>query len=69
MGLPYTLLHGSIRFSLSRYTTAGEIDRVLQVMPQIVTRLRAMSPFNSDTDEQQGWLQEKQQDLENVAVR
>jgi len=48
MGLPYTTLHGSIRFSLSRYTTDAEVDRVLEVMPGIVERLRALSPFNND---------------------
>lgn len=58
MGLPYTILHGSIRFSLSRYTTAAEINQVLEVMPRIVERLRAISPFQSEADEQQGWLQE-----------
>lgn len=58
MGLPYTILHGSIRFSLSRFTTEAEIDRVLEVMPQIVDRLRAMSPFNNDAA---GWLQEREE--------
>ncbi|EDX77651.1 aminotransferase, class V superfamily [Coleofasciculus chthonoplastes PCC 7420] len=57
MGLPYTLLHGSIRFSLSRYTTSAEIDRVLEVMPAIVERLRTISPFKNEADEEQGWLQ------------
>ncbi len=57
MGLPYTLLHGSIRFSLSRYTTSAEIDRVLEVMPPIVERLRRISPFKNEADEEQGWLQ------------
>ncbi|QOV22346.1 cysteine desulfurase NifS [Anabaenopsis elenkinii] len=56
MGLPYTTLHGSIRFSLSRYTTEAEIDRVIEVMPDIVQRLRAMSPFQNDNA---GWLQEQ----------
>ncbi|MDJ1171027.1 cysteine desulfurase NifS [Roseofilum sp. BLCC_M154] len=56
MGLPYTILHGSIRFSLSRYTTDAEIDQVLQVIPQVVERLRQISPFKDETDEQQGWL-------------
>lgn len=60
MGLPYSILHGSIRFSLSRYTTDAEIDQVLAVMPGIVERLRAMSPFSSDTE---GWLQEQEQAL------
>ncbi|MEB3182565.1 MAG: cysteine desulfurase NifS [Nostocaceae cyanobacterium] len=58
MGLPYTTLHGSIRFSLSRYTTDAEIDTVLEVMPTIVERLRALSPFNND---QADWLQNQQQ--------
>jgi cysteine desulfurase len=56
MGLPYTILHGSIRFSLSRFTTEAEIQHVLAVMPGIVDRLRALSPFNND---QAGWLQER----------
>jgi cysteine desulfurase len=58
MGLPYTTLHGSIRFSLSRYTTEAEVDRVLEVMPEIVERLRAMSPFNNDQAE---WLQGREE--------
>ncbi len=60
MGLPYTILHGSIRFSLSRYTTEADIDRVLEVMPSIIDRLRALSPFNSDAA---GWLQEREEAL------
>lgn len=56
MGLPYTVLHGSIRFSLSRYNTVAEIDQVLEIMPRIVERLRLISPFKSEIDEQQGWL-------------
>ena len=58
MGLPYSVLHGSIRFSLSRYTTEEEVDRVLEVMPEITERLRAISPFNSDDAD---WLQEQEQ--------
>ncbi len=45
MGVPFTFAHGSVRFSLSRYTTQAEIDRVIEVMPQIVRDLRAISPF------------------------
>ncbi|MBS9389499.1 MAG: cysteine desulfurase NifS [Dolichospermum sp. WA123] len=56
MGLPYTTLHGSIRFSLSRYTTEAEIDQVIAVMPEIVDRLRALSPFKND---EAGWLQQQ----------
>ncbi|MEO1211720.1 MAG: cysteine desulfurase NifS [Cyanobacteria bacterium J06638_20] len=54
MGLPYTILHGSIRFSLSRFTTEAEVNHVLNVMPGIVRRLRELSPFNNDEAD---WLQ------------
>ncbi|MBD2360822.1 cysteine desulfurase NifS [Anabaena minutissima FACHB-250] len=60
MGLPYTILHGSIRFSLCRYTTEAQIDRVIAVMPEIVERLRALSPFKND---EAGWLQAQAQTL------
>jgi cysteine desulfurase len=45
MGIPFTLAHGSIRFSLSRYNTEKEIDYVIEQMPAIVDRLREISPF------------------------
>jgi cysteine desulfurase len=45
MGVPYTAAHGSIRFSLSRYTTEEEIDVVIEKLPPIIERLRSMSPF------------------------
>lgn len=48
MGVPFTAIHGSIRFSLSRYNTEAEIDRVIEVMPGIITELRELSPFGRD---------------------
>jgi len=45
MGVPYTAAHGSIRFSLSVYNTDEDIDRVLEVLPPIIRRLREISPF------------------------
>lgn len=45
MGVPFTSAHGSIRFSLSRYNTAAEIDYVLEKMPPIIEKLRQMSPY------------------------
>ena len=45
MDIPFTAAHGAIRFSLSRETTAAEIDRVLDTLPAIVAKLRALSPF------------------------
>jgi len=46
MGVPFISAHGSIRFSLSRYNTESEIDYVAAVVPRIVERLRAITPFN-----------------------
>ncbi len=45
MGVPFTAVHGSVRFSLSRYTTAEEIDYTLKQLPPIIGRLRDISPF------------------------
>ena len=45
MGGPFTYAHGSVRFSLCRYNTEAEVDRVLEVMPKIVHNLREISPF------------------------
>ena len=45
MGVPFTMAHGSIRFSLSIYNTEEEIDFVIDKMPAIIERLRGMSPF------------------------
>ncbi|BFM38360.1 cysteine desulfurase NifS [Synechocystis sp. LKSZ1] len=56
MQLPYVILHGSIRFSLSRFTTEHEIRQVLTVMPGIVDKLRSLSPFNNDRAD---WLQSR----------
>jgi cysteine desulfurase len=45
MGVPYTAVHGSVRFSLSRETTDAEIDYVLEKLPPVIKELRDMSPF------------------------
>ncbi len=45
MGVPFTAAHGSIRFSLSRYNMEDEIDKILEVLPSIIERLRELSPF------------------------
>jgi cysteine desulfurase len=45
MGVPFTMAHGSIRFSLSVYTTPAEIDFVIEKLPPIIERLRSMSPY------------------------
>ncbi len=48
MGVPFTAVHGSIRFSLSRYNTEAEVDYVLEHTPRIIKKLRDLSPFGKD---------------------
>ena len=48
MGIPYTAAHGTIRFSLSRYNTEDEIDRVIEAVPPIIEQLRKLSPYWGD---------------------
>ncbi|MBN1808755.1 MAG: cysteine desulfurase NifS [Planctomycetes bacterium] len=48
MGVPFTSAHGSVRFSLSVQNSDADVDRVIQVMPGIVAKLRAMSPFSPE---------------------
>jgi cysteine desulfurase len=45
MGVPFTMAHGSIRFSLSIYNTETEIDFVIEKFPPIIEELRALSPY------------------------
>ena len=50
MGVPFTAVHGSVRFSLSRYNTDGDIDYVLEKLPPVIRHLRDLSPFGPDMD-------------------
>ena len=45
MGLAHEQAHGSLRFTLGKWTTEEEIGQVLEVLPRIVAKLRAMSPL------------------------
>ena len=45
MGVPFTYAHGSVRLSLSRYTTEAEVDYTLEHFPRVIETLRALSPF------------------------
>ncbi len=51
MGIPFTALHGSIRFSLSRFTTEKDVDFVIQNMPIIMDKLTKISPFQCELEE------------------
>ena len=48
MGVPFTRVYGSVRFSLSRYNTAEEIDYVVREMPGVIDWLRSISLFVGD---------------------
>ena len=45
IGLTHEIAHGSLRLSLSDFTTESEIDYVLEKLPEIVQRLRNISPL------------------------
>jgi len=54
MGVPFTAAHGSIRFSLSIYSTKEEMDYIIEHLPPIIQRLRDISPFWKDYLKAQG---------------
>ena len=45
MHVPFTAVHGSVRFSLSRYNTDEDVDHIIKVFPPIVENLRKLSPY------------------------
>jgi len=45
MHVSFTAVHGSIRFSLSRYNTDEDVDRIIEVFPRVVANLRRLSPY------------------------
>ncbi|MGD9253507.1 MAG: cysteine desulfurase NifS [Holophagae bacterium] len=45
MNVPFTAVHGSVRFSLSHYTTDEDVDKVIEVFPEIIASLRRLSPY------------------------
>lgn len=51
MNVPFTAIHGSIRFSLSKYTTEADIDYVIDVMPGIIEKIRNISPYQDELAE------------------
>ncbi len=51
MNVPFTAIHGSIRFSLSKYTTDKDIDYVLSVVPNVIEKIRDLSPYQDELAE------------------
>jgi cysteine desulfurase len=52
MNIPFTAAHGSIRFSLSRDNSVDDVDRVVEALPGIIEKLRALSPFWAGADKE-----------------
>ncbi len=52
MGVPQEKIHGSLLFSLTHENTEAEVDYVIETLPPIVERLRAMSPLAHDAEAQ-----------------
>ena len=48
IGLPHEEAHGTLQFSLNRYSKEEDVDHVIAVLPEIVKRLRAMSPLTPE---------------------
>lgn len=48
LGLPFEVAHGSLRFTLGRSTTKEDVDYALQVLPELVEKLRKISPVSVD---------------------
>ena len=51
LGRPHEIAHGSIRLSLNHTNTQEEIDHILEVLPNVIQRLRGMSPVWRDLQE------------------
>jgi len=51
MNVPFTAIHGSIRFSLSRFTTEADIDYVNKVLPDIIEKIRRISPYQDELEQ------------------
>lgn len=59
MNVPFTAAHGSLRISMSRYTTEEDIDYLIEVLPEVVASLRSFSPY---------WDKERNRPKEGVPV-
>ena len=50
MNVPFTAIHGSIRWSLSRFTTEDEIDYVIEKLPPIIEKITSISPYQKELE-------------------
>ena len=50
MGIPFTSIHGSIRFSLSRFNTEQEINYIIEKLPPVIEKLSNISPFRKEIE-------------------
>lgn len=48
MNVPFTAIHGSIRWSLSRFTTEAEIDYVIEKLPKVIEEITTISPYQAE---------------------
>jgi cysteine desulfurase len=48
IGLPHEVAHGSVRLSINECTTDGDVDYIIETLPPVVEKLRAMSPLWED---------------------
>ena len=51
MGMPYEAAHGSIRFTLGKRNTKEDVDRLMEVLPEIIEKLRGISPVHLKAEE------------------
>ena len=51
MNVPFTAIHGSIRWSLSRFTTEDEIDYVIEKLPSVIKKVTDISPYQNELEE------------------
>ena len=51
LGVPVEMVHGTVRFTVGDFTTKEDIDYTVESLNEIVEKLRALSPVNSE----KGW--------------
>jgi len=60
MNVPFTAIHGSIRWSLSRFTTEDEIDYVIEKLPEIIRKVTSISPYQKELADLKALRQQEQ---------